>query len=92
MTTHRSLRATAVAAGATGRAEAASNGAKAEAVAAPCERPNRRYDGARVSGVRRSAFPFFFLAGPRASSPAGHAHEPVMQYILISTLYSHTAP
>ena len=87
MTTHSVLRATAVAAGATERAEAASNGAKAEAVAAPCERPNRR-----SARERRSAFPGFFLAGPRASSPAGHAHEPVMQYFLISTLYSHTAP
>ena len=88
MTTHRLLRATAVAAGATGRAEAASNGAKAEAVAAPCERPNRR-----SARERRSAFPGVFLAGPLSLiAGPGHAHEPVMQYFLISPLFSRTAP
>jgi len=52
MTAHKLPRGAAVAAGATRRVEAASNGAKAEAVAAPCERPNRR-----SARERRSAFP-----------------------------------
>ena len=86
MTTHTSLRATTVAAGATGRVEAASNGAKAEAVAAPCERPNRR-----SARERRSAFPGFFLAGP-LSLIAGRARARARHTVLPHLAAICTAP